>query len=513
MSTISLYSSDGLAETLPIIEIFIGEALVSKDLRSRLVGADIELNRKKRPKAELRFAFEHQIVHMNTQDDYDFMGPQTSVDAITEVFPLDSKVTLRFGYKGQFKKFGPFDVTEHTILFTDGGVRATVALEGFGIARHASDYRVYSSGTIFEVMREIANRNGITFPDRNLQAAIVTFQESIKSIASQVSAPGVSGGSASLEDIKDLISVEGDDPFVQVGDDDYNVIQQLAAQYGLSPQLMDDGSGLGFVTLFHVSRTAQLSLIYGSTNGNIQSIRFKTKKPRTRLIRARVKPSSLPAEVPTKGKAKERAPAPAPTTAQRQTRQGGTTEGLFGSKGLGAKQEAPVLNTSAAETDETGSTTKDSATKASTSTKENNQNRRLGKVIGRRRRAGSVLGASVSLITGSVIPIPGMTVDLEVFSNFYTGTYVVDKVVHSIETNGGFQTELSLRRPMPVAKPARTGSEESKSEAKEPTTDTSRTTPNTPQTAPSTGGGLFGSSGLGAKPQAPILDTSGKAGR
>ena len=506
MSTISLYSSDGLAETLPIIEIFIDGVLASSDIRSRLVGADISLNRKKRPKAELRFAFENQLVAL------DGTGYEVSVDAITTLMPLDSKVSLRFGYEGQFKKFGPFDVTEHTVLFTDGGVRATVSLEGFGIARHASDYRVYSSGTIFEVIREIANRNGITFPDRNLQAAIVTFQESIKSIASQISSPATTGSTPNLEDIIDLISVEADDPFVQVGGDDFEVIQKIAEQYGLSPQLMDDGSGLGFVTLFHVSRKAQIALEYGSSESNIRSIRFKTKKPRTRLIRARVKPASLPAEVPAKGKAKAQSPAPAPQTAKRQTRQGGASGGLFGASGLGAKQEAPVLNTAQTEADETGSTTKESGAKTSTSTKDNNQNRRLGKVIGRRRRAGSVLGASVSLITGSVIPIPGMTVQLEVFSNYYTGTYVIDKVSHSIETDGGFQTELSLRRPMPTVKPKRNRQEEETAESK---SDTSSMTPNTAQTQAQqpTGGSLFGSTGLGATPKAPILDTSGKASR
>jgi phage protein D len=508
--SLSLYSVDGIAETRPHLNVYVNGELISDALRMRLVEASVSLNRKKRPKADIIFAFEALQVFDTASYDFD---SSNSADAITELLPLDSKIVIRLGYEAQFKKFGPFDVVKHDITFNGGGVSCHVFLEGFGIAKHASDYRVYSTGTIFDLFREVANRNDINLSDTEVNKGIARFKESIKNVANQIS-------SSSQEDqtetafkskgFSNLLHIDPDDPFVQVGESDEDFMRRLAEYYGMSLQFAEDVDGMSFITLFHADTEAEIALVYGDHTANVSSIGFTTSKTKTSLVRQRTKPDTLQKNVPKKGKQKnvaEPIEEQDGATKSEPTREGGRNTDIFSE--ASKSENSDVIDTS---DKEPGSNEKASS-KDSTTTKDSETNRKLGKVIGRRRRAGRVLKSKVKLISGSVVPKPSMPVSLECQSLYYSGVYVVDTVEHTIDDTG-FSTTLGLVRPTPKKKKNdnrdqanQTSKEEDKSK-KDPQNDSQVEPVVTDPEAD-----IFGSQGLSAGSKSTVLDTTGKATR
>jgi phage protein D len=502
--SIALYSVDGLAETIPLLEIITDGETLALDLRHRLVDCSIKLDRRKRPKADLTFVFESMYISLN---DETYFG----ADLLPEIMPLDAKIEIRLGYEGMFKKFGLFDVVEHKTVFTDGGITTTVYLEGFGIAKHASDYRVYSSGGLFDLFREVANRNDLEISNAEYKAGLANFQESLKNVANQISSTTQEGSQAESQAqiVQKLLQIDPDDPFVQVGESDEEFLRRLAEYYGMSVQFNEEANSLSFITLFHVDKDADLDLRYGDSTSNLRKISFNTSKTRTSNIRQRTKPDTLQQKVPKRGKAKD-TPEPVEdqedaTQANRKTRSGGRNTDIFSK--YAEKQQNGVLET----TDETepGTLDKD-VSKESPTTKDQNKNRELGKIIGRKRRAGRVLSCKAQLLIGSVIPRPAMTVNLDCHSAYFSGTYVIETVEHSLSTSG-FETNLEMRRPRPKTKSKGNRDSETQSSKQE---QSKTEEPNNEQTGrANTGNDIFGENGFGSQDQAAVLNTEGKATR
>lgn len=499
--SLALYSVDGLVETTPLLEIVIDGQLIQQELRHRLVGCSIKLCRTKRPKAELTFVFE--AMYIDIEEDT-FFG----ADLLPEKFPLDAKVEIRLGYEGMFKKFGQFDVVEHKTDFTDGGVTNVVHLEGFGIAKHASDYRVYSSGTVFDLFREVANRNDLNITSSEYNLGLANFQESLKSVADQISSTTQENQQAQSQAqiIEKLLEVDPDDPFVQVGESDEEFLRRLAEYYGMSIQFNEDADSLSFITLFHVDKDADIELRYGSSDANVSKLSFKTAKTKTSVIRQRPKPQNLQKQVPKRGKSKNN-PEPTEsredaTEAKRTTRGGGKNDDVFGK--FAKDKSSDVLKTT-----EPGTTGKE-VSKASPTTKDDKKNRELGKIIGRKRRSGKVLSCKVDLLIGSVIPRPSMTVELDCHSTYFSGTYVIESLEHVLDTTG-FSTSLDMKRPRPKKKGGGTRDEE-KQESKEKTKET-REPQEEKRGNTRASNDVFGENGFSGRNNSPVMDTKGRATR
>lgn len=294
--------------------------------------------------------------------------------------------------------------------------------------------------------------------------------------------------------------VDEDHPFVQIGESDYFAALRICDQLGLHLNLgsfKDYGRNptVKFTSMFSADPDAVARLIYNprGTDGpasNIKKIKFKTKKARPSAVRRRryvtqITNAVSPVNPPTE---EEEAPASSPVEASssgltppehRQLTLGDIETEDSRGRELPERKRAQLLALRqreadaeyaagmaayrdqlyerAADSPESSSPTRHTAEAESPNveplpdgstveTRSETPTTIRKRIVVNARRAATLLGAELTMISGTPHLYPGQSVKLDTHSKIYSGDFKVESVEHEFSANLVFSTKVVLNR-------------------------------------------------------------------
>lgn len=476
---VQLFSATGGVESSKYAKVLFsgnkGSVVALSDAyMSRVELIEVIEERFKRPRARIIFDFNSPIIQHNPPAEEGKV--LSSIDNLIEQIPLDTKMFIDIGYVNQYVRYGEFEVIQHDVVFNDGGISVTVNLESYARMRHYTGYRVFTKGSVIDVVRELANRGGIQVDEASWTSAFEALRN----------------GSPFEPDIERLLAIDPNDPFVQTGESDLAAITALLRRYGLA--FTQRNGMMSVIPLFSPKRGAYITLKHGGWGANVTKISFKAKKPRVNFIRevvaaarlaARVAPKKAksfgispkapPLSQPTDAEVPPSDPGPAPDVNAYSTQiynrllsEWRTKKSAYEAYNQKIAQENSTITLSTTEgdavevttaTNASGTTEEEKAPAANnTTTKSGNTNRQQGRVLGRIRRQGRILSGSVDLLTGSVVVTLAQEVRISVGSKLYDDLkFQIDMIKHTINDKG-FDTSLNITaaKPKRAAAPKKT---------------------------------------------------------
>jgi|13_taG_2_1085334.scaffolds.fasta_scaffold00357_20 hypothetical protein len=455
MRELDIFSSDTLLEATPFLEV---EVVSSRDsgtpigvlpqtLRDRIVSFKMIFERKKRPKVSISFFFEDYqtadpLEYANFTNTFadsairiDPASMKVGSDILNNFMPLDSRVKFKAGYISSFRQFGPFDVVEHDVRYRKGGSEVNIELQMFGRSRGTSVQEVFSSGSLYDAVVQLCNRDGIELAFTNVDLR-KHLEEGIKPDDYYFGDDADSQASAKADNAYNL------DKILTLSPDSPLVIQPTATLIGelhriflnLGLSIGTDSRGrLDVTNIFNTAKKPLVRLVYGkdlNLNGtiyrpNVSDINFEVSKPKMTYLRKLVE-QAVSKSVGKKGRVN------------------------------GRKIGTQIPAAQASSEDGEGSNTPGGSTSTPSTKYEIDRRKYLGTVVGRRRAKGEILSATVKLMTGTPLVTTLMPVEIKLDSTYYSGKYIIDKVTHVFNTRG-FNTSLKIIRP-----PKKSGKKKSK---------------------------------------------------
>jgi len=465
---LKIFSRDTVVETNPYINIEVVKAqgststgMISPFLRERLHSFKMVLDRRKRPKATAVFQFEdfkvlnpsqqstivvndvslgNNIVPHEKIPDLDVYD--VGADILSEIMPLDASVKIHLGYVNSYKEFGPFDVVEHDVRYRRGGSEVTVQFEAFGRSKSSTNQEVFSNGSIYDVLAQLASREGLSlaFTKRELtelvkQAALNTDEYFSSPVTDDQQIFNALDQLTALE-LEKYLDVSPESPIIiPAGHIAIQQLHSIFANLGLTINVAPDGR-IDAQSIFSTPTNPLIRLVYGEelihpqtgdvTQPNVSDINFEVSKPKMSYLKKLVN-RAVNNAVGAKG--------------NRQKMNGRQVTGQIPVSGTTASN--PVTNTKG----NTGSTSSNASVPNTPQTKITaDKQSYLKTTIARRRLKGEVLSAKVTLMTGTPIPLPLYAVEVLLDSTYYSGKYIIDNVTHNL-SNTGYKTSLKLIRP------------------------------------------------------------------